>query len=159
MSLIGSRIKPGRQVMTGPVDIAIISFPGNRFNGDVVPSLKALVDEGTVRILDLVFVNKDAQGNVQSIEINDEAAYGALGFHDIDGELDDLLTLEDIATAAEMLERNSSAALIVWENTWAERFARAVRDSHGELVAYERIPAKVVLEAVEYHKLLTEKVK
>ena len=145
--------------MTGPVDLAIISFPGNKFNGDVVPALKALVDEGTVRILDLVFVNKDADGNVQSIEINDDAAYGALGFDDIDGEIDDLLTLDDIATAAEMLDRNSSAALLVWENTWAERFARAVRDSKGQLVAFERIPAAVVLEAVEYHKQLTEKVK
>lgn len=145
--------------MTGPVDIAIISFPGNKFNGDVVPALKALVDEGTVRILDLVFVNKDADGNVQSIEINDDAAYGALGFDDIDGEIDDLLTLEDIASAAEMLDRNSSAALLVWENTWAERFAKAVRDSKGQLVAFERVPATVVLEAVEYHKQLTEKVK
>jgi uncharacterized membrane protein len=145
--------------MTGPVDLAIIAFPGNKFNGDVVPALKALVDEGTVRILDLVFVNKDADGNVQSIEINDDAAYGALGFDDIDGEIDDLLTVEDIASAAELLERNSSAALLVWENTWAERFAKAVRDSKGHLVAFERIPAAVVLEAVEYHKQLTEKVK
>jgi hypothetical protein len=145
--------------MTGPVDIAIISFPGNKFNGDVVPALKALVDDGTVRILDLVFVNKDADGNVQSIEINDDAAYGALGFDDIEGEIEDLLTLEDIASAAEMLDRNSSAALLVWENTWAERFAKAVRDSKGHLVAFERIPATVVLEAVEYHKQLTEKVK
>lgn len=145
--------------MTGPVDMAIISFPGNKFNGDVVPALKSLVDEGTVRILDLVFVNKDAEGNVHSIEINDDAAYGALGFDDIDGEIEDLLTLEDIATAAEMLDRDSSAALLVWENTWAERFARAVRDSKGQLVAFERIPAAVVLEAVEYHKQLTEKVK
>jgi hypothetical protein len=112
-----------------------------------------------VRILDLVFVNKDADGNVQSIEINDENAYGALGFDNIDGELDDLLTIEDIATAAELLDRNSSAALLVWENTWAERFSKAVRDSHGELVAYERIPAKVVLEAVEYHKLIAAEAK
>lgn len=145
--------------MTGPVDIAVISFPGNKFNGDVVPALKALVDEGTVRILDLVFVNKDDEGNIQTIEINDQDAYGALGFDDIDGELDDLLTTEDIVTAAGWLENNSSAALLVWENTWAERFARAVRDSHGELVAYERVPAKVVLEAVEYHKLAAEQVK
>ena len=145
--------------MTGPVDIAVISFPGNKFNGDVVPALKALVDEGTVRVLDLVFVNKDADGNIQSIEIGDEEAYGALGFDDIDGELDELLTIEDIAEASKWLDNNSSAALIVWENTWAERFARAVRESHGELVAYERIPARVVLEAVEFHKLAAEQVK
>ena len=142
--------------MTGPVDIAVISFPGNKFNGEVVPALKTLVDEGTVRILDLVFVNKDAAGNIQTIELNDQEAYGALGFDDIDGEIDDLLTTEDIVTAAGWLDNNSSAALLVWENTWAERFAKAVRDSHGELVAYERIPARVVLEAVEYHKLAAE---
>ena len=145
--------------MTGPVDIAVISFPGNQFNGDVVPALKALVDEGTVRILDLVFVNKDVEGNIESVELTDQGAYGALGFDAIDGELDDLLTMEDIATAGAWLDNNSSAALIVWENTWAERFARAVRESHGELVAYERIPARVVLEAAEYHKLAAEQVK
>ena len=145
--------------MAGPVDIAVISFPGNKFNGDVVPALRALVDAGTVRILDLVFVNKDAQGNVQSIEINDDTAYGALGFDDIDDELDDLLTEEDIATAAALLNNNSSAALIVWENTWAERFAQAVRDSKGQLVAFERIPAAAIQETVEYHKQLAEQVK
>lgn len=145
--------------MTGPVDIAVISFPGNKFNGDVVPALKALVDEGTVRILDLVFVNKDAEGNIESIELTDQGAYGALGFDEIDGELDDLLTTEDILTAGSWLENNSSAALLVWENTWAERFSRAVRDSHGELVAYERVPAKVVLEAVEFHKLIAAEAK
>jgi hypothetical protein len=145
--------------MTGPVDIAIISFPGNKFNGDVVPSLKALVDEGTVRILDLVFVNKDEEGNVESIEINDTEAYGALGFDDIDEEIDDLLTVEDIARAAELLDRNSSAALLVWENTWAERFSKAVRDSNGHLVAYERIPSAAIQATLEYHKQLTEKVK
>ena len=145
--------------MTGPVDIAVISFPGNKFNGDVVPALRDLVDNGTVRILDLVFVNKDDEGHIQTIEINDQEAYGALGFDDIEGELDDLLTTEDIVTAAGWLDNNSSAALLVWENTWAERFAKAVRDSHGELVAYERIPASAIKATLEYHRLAAEQAK
>jgi Family of unknown function (DUF6325) len=122
----------------GPVDLVLLRFPGNQFTGEIAPALGDLVSAGTVRILDLVFVTKDADGNVAGVELADLGDAGA-AFEDIDGEVSGLLTSEDIDAAGEELEANSSAALLMFENTWAGRFVDAVLAANGELVAYERI--------------------
>ena len=122
----------------GPVDLVLLRFPGNQFTGEIAPALGDLVSSGTVRILDLVFITKDADGNVAGVELADLGEAGA-AFEDIDGEVSELLTDEDIEAAGEELEPNSSAALLMFENTWAGRFVDAVRAANGEVVAYERI--------------------
>ena len=114
------------------------SFPGNQFTGEIAPALGDLVSSGTVRILDLVFITKDADGNVAGVELADLGEAGA-AFESIDGEVSELLTDEDIEAAGEELEPNSSAALLMFENTWAGRFVDAVRGANGQVVAYERI--------------------
>jgi uncharacterized membrane protein len=134
----------------GPVEYAVIAFPGNRFNGDVVPALSELVDNDTIHIIDLVFVYKDADGALTVGEIEElDAELGAL-FAELEGEVDDLLNEEDLHELAALLPPNSSAAVIVWENLWAERFAAAVRGSGGQLVDSGRIPHEVVVGALEY---------
>ena len=129
-----------------PVEFLVISFPGNRFNGKVAPALADLVERGTVRILDLVFIKKDADGTFTAIEFDDleEAA----GIADIDGEAGGLLNEEDIEIAAETLAADSSALFILFEDLWAAEFARAVLDSGGELVVGERVPHAVVEAAL-----------
>jgi uncharacterized membrane protein len=124
--------------ITGPVDLLLLRFPGNQFTGEIAPALGELVSNGTVRILDLVFITKDADGNVAGVELADLGDVGA-AFESIDGEVSELLTDEDIAAAGEELEPNSSAALLMFENSWAGRFVNAVRAANGEVVAYERI--------------------
>jgi hypothetical protein len=122
----------------GPVDLVLFRFPGNQFTGEIAPALGDLVSSGTVRILDLVFITKDADGNVAGVELAELGEAGA-AFEDIDGEVNELLTDEDIEAAGEELEPNSSAALLMFENSWAGRFVDAVRAANGEVVAYERI--------------------
>jgi uncharacterized membrane protein len=124
--------------ITGPVDLVLLRFPGNQFTGEIAPALGELVSNGIVRILDLVFIIKDADGNVAGVELADLGDVGA-AFESIDGEVSELLTDEDIAAAGEELEPNSSAALLMFENSWAGRFVNAVRAANGEVVAYERI--------------------
>ena len=124
--------------ITGPVDLVLLRFPGNQFTGEIAPALGELVSNGTVRILDLVFIMKDADGNVAGVELADLGDVGA-AFESIDGEVSELLTDEDIEAAGEELEPNSSAALLMFENSWAGRFVNAVRAANGEVVAYERI--------------------
>jgi uncharacterized membrane protein len=131
--------------ITGPVDLVLLGFPGNKFTGDVAPALAELVSSGTVRILDLVFITKDADGNVAGLELS-ELDDVAPGFDDVEGEVSGLLTDEDIEAAGEELEPNSSAALLMFENTWAAKFVSAVRAADGELVAYERIPSDALQE-------------
>ena len=132
----------------GPVDFALVAFPGNRFKGEIVPALKELVDNGTIRILDLVFVEKDDDGSVLVLELSevDDATLGA--FDDLDGEGSELLSDGDLELAAESLEPGSSALLVVWENTWASRLVHALRSADFRLLAHERIPADAVASAM-----------
>ena len=134
----------------GPVEYAVIAFPGNRFNGDVVPALSELVEREIVHILDLVFVHKDEDGRLTVGEIEGlDAELGAV-FADLEGDVDALLNEDDLADVAALLSDNSSAAVIIWENLWAARFAAAVRDSGGWLVDSGRIPHDVVAAAMDY---------
>ncbi len=128
----------------GPVEYMLIAFPGNKFNGQIVPALKELVASGTVHIIDLLFIKKDADGNMLTVELSTLDPDEALPFDDLDGEVSDLLSMEDIELAAAELPPNSSAGLIVWENTWAARFADAVRSANGQVIANERIPHAVI---------------
>jgi len=108
------------------------------------------VDSGTVHIIDLVFVHKDADGILTIGELEQlDAELGAV-FAELEGDIDGLLSEEDLSDISALLSDNSSAAVIVWENLWAERFAAAVRASGGQLVDSGRIPHEVALAAMEY---------
>ena len=126
----------------GPVEYVVIEFPGNRFNGEVAPALARLVEGGTVRIIDLVFVVKDADGNVSSFEYDElEEAAELAG---IEGEADGMLSDEDVLAIADDLSLDSSALLILFEDLWALEFGQAVVASGGELVAGGRIPRSLI---------------
>ncbi len=131
---------------TGPVEYIIVGFPGNKFNGEIAPELIALVESGTVKVLDLIFIGKDADGNVVSFEIEDLEGFEA--FADLDADVGGLISPEDIEYAAAQLEPNSSAALLLWEDVWAAPFARAVRDSGGVLLDGARIPYELIEAAM-----------
>jgi hypothetical protein len=126
----------------GPVEYIIVGFPGNKFSGEVAPELVALVESGTIRVLDLIFIGKDADGSVVAFEIDELDAIA--GFGALDGEVGGLISQEDIEYAAATLEPNSSAALLIWEDVWAARFAEAVRNSNGVLLEGARIPYELI---------------
>ena len=131
----------------GPVEYLILGFPDNKFTGQIVPELAKLIDSGLVRILDLTFISKDAAGGVEVIQhdvVEELAAFAGL-----DGEVGGILTDEDITYAALSLEPNSSAALLVWEDTWAGPFAAAVREANGVIIEGARIPREIIEQAVD----------
>ena len=134
------------RAQAGPVDVIMLRFPGNQFNGGIAPALRDLVEKGTVRVLDLLFVYKDADGTVGSIEV------GGLGpvmepFIDINGELEGgLLDAEDVEEVGKELESDSSIAVLAIENLWAVPFIAAVRSAGGELIDQARVPSAVVDE-------------
>jgi uncharacterized membrane protein len=132
----------------GPVEYIVIGFPGNRFKGEIVPAVAELVDNDVVRIIDVAFVKKDADGNVTTFEYDTLDDVLAYGFADVDGEAGGVLNDEDLELAAETLEPDSSAALIVWEHRWAARVAQAIRDAGGRIIAGERIPDEIVEQAL-----------
>jgi hypothetical protein len=130
----------------GPVEYLIVGFPGNQFNGEIAPALDDLVSSGTVRILDLVFIAKDADGNHVAVEYDEHDGLQAFG--DLDGHVGGLISHDDIEYAAEALEPNSSAALLIWEDTWAKPFASALRDSGAVLIEAARIPHDLIEPAL-----------
>ena len=130
----------------GPVEYIAIAFPGNKFSGQIAPAIKELQDTGTIRVLDLVIISKDGEGNVAAVELSEaspeeQAALAVLG---IEGR--NLLGQEDFEDIGAALDPNSTAALMIWENVWAARFAKSLRDADGILIANGRIPVALVEE-------------
>jgi hypothetical protein len=133
----------------GPVDWLVVEFPGSRFKGEIAPALDELVEAGTIRVLDLVLIKKAEDGSIDLFEINDLDETELGGIVAYETELAMLLGAEDVEAVAAAVEPGSSAALLVWENTWAAPFASAVRRAGGQLVANGRIPVQAILAAIE----------
>jgi hypothetical protein len=134
----------------GPVDYAVFAFPGNQFRGEIAPALADLVEAGTIRIIDLAFVGKNPDGDVVAFELTDIDPDVRAGLENLGVEVNGLLNEDDILTAAEALEPNSSAALLVWENVWARQVKQAIMNAGGELLEFQRIPHEVVKAAREW---------
>ena len=133
----------------GPVDYIVVEFPGNKMTGEGLPILLDLHDRGIIRILDLAFVTKDAAGVVDALAIADFDGDGALDLALFTGFSSGLLDDDDISEAASVLEPNSSAGILVFENSWAAPFVGALRRGGAELVASGRIQAGDLIAAVE----------
>ena len=135
----------------GPVEYMVVAFPGNKFNGEVLPAIAEQVEKGTIRIIDLAFVSKDADGNVTALEVSDLDSDIGQALHALLGdEKGGLINDEDIMAVAEEMEPNFSAGLLVWEDVWATKIKNAIIDSGGELWDLERIPYQVVDAAIEW---------
>jgi uncharacterized membrane protein len=134
----------------GPVEYMVIAFPGNKFKGEIAPALRELVDNGTIRIIDLAFVGKDADGNVLGFELEDAGSEVGAAFSAIKHERNGLLNEDDVREVGEALDLNSSAALLVWEDVWATKVRDAIVDAGGQLVTIQRVPYEVVEAAVAY---------
>lgn len=132
----------------GPVEYLIVEFPGNQFKGEIVPALADLIDSGTIRLIDAVFISKDSDGNVVWDEYDAGEEGDGFGFAALDGEAG-LLNEEDVVLAAEGLALNSTAVLLVWEDVWATPFAVAVRNAGGQIVDGARLPHELVQAAVD----------
>ncbi len=132
----------------GPIDYVLVEWTGQQPTGEAMPHLIDLVDRGLIRILDLAFITKAEDGSVAGLEIADLGDAGA-EFALFEGASSGLLSDDDVSEAGNALEPGTSAALLIYENSWAAPFAAAVRRSGGQLVASGRIPVQDVLAALE----------
>ena len=133
----------------GPVDYLIVAFPGNQFRGEIAPALAELVDNGTIRIIDLAFVGKNAAGEVVAFELLDLEPDVKKKFDELGVEVSGLFNEDDLMSAGEELEPDTSAALLVWENLWARKVADSIRNAGGVVLDFERLPHEVVQAARE----------
>ena len=134
----------------GPVDIVVIAYPaGAPMTGDAVPMLLDLVDRGIIRVLDVMFVIKDADGTYSGFEATGLDDKNVGDFSAFEGASSGLLGDDDVATAAEGIEPGSAAALLIYENRWAAPFAAAVRRNGGRLVDFQRIPMQELIASLD----------
>jgi Family of unknown function (DUF6325) len=135
----------------GPVDYLVVGFPADKadFSGAMADELKKLMGSGTIRVLDLVMVTKDEDGTVAAAELRDrdDSEVGELRSLEADSAL--VLAMEDVERVGSDLEPGSTAAVLVWENTWAAPLASAIRHSGGELITAGRIPTQALIAAAE----------
>ena len=133
----------------GPVDYLVVEFPGSKFKGEILPELLGLVERGIVRVLDLVLIKKTEDGSYEAFEFDDLESDALSELRHLEAGLAEILSADDVASAAEALELGSTAGLLVYEDLWAAPFASAVRRAGGQLVASGRIPVQALLAALE----------
>lgn len=131
----------------GPCDLIVVKFPGNKFRGEIAPAISRLVEKGTIKIIDILFAIKDEKGDLVILELKDLDGDGVADIAAV-VEVDGAIGPEDVDLAADGLEPNSSALLLLFENTWAAEVTQAMRDAEGELLFMERIPAAIVEKAL-----------
>jgi hypothetical protein len=133
----------------GPVDYVIVEFPAGQanFTGEMAAELVALVDAGTIRVIDIMILTKNEDGTVDAMELSDVPDLGPLV--GIEAELAELLAEDDIVHLAAAMDPGSVAGVLIWENLWAAPFASAARRSGGQLIADGRIPIQAIIASIE----------
>ena len=139
----------------GPVDFVVVEFPAgaSNFTGEMAKELLALVDAGTIRLIDILILVKNDDGSVDAMELSDVPELGDLAA--VEAELAELLAEEDVVNLAAAMDPGSVAGVIVYENLWAAPFAAAARRSGGQLIANGRIPIQAIIASLEADDALT----
>jgi hypothetical protein len=134
----------------GPIDVVVIGYPaGAPMTGEAIPILVDLVDRGIVRVLDALFVRKEADGTFSGFDLADLDEQTAGDLIVFAGATSGLLDDDDVATAAAEIEPGSAALMIVYENRWAAHFIAAVRRNGGELIGHERVGVQQMIDALD----------
>ena len=133
----------------GPVDYLVVEFPAgaSNFTGEMAKELLALVDSGTIRVIDILILAKKEAGSVEAMELSDIEDLGPL--QAVEAELAELLAADDVEHLAAAMEPGSTAGVLIWENLWAAPFASAARRAGGQLIANGRIPIQAIIASIE----------
>jgi hypothetical protein len=133
----------------GPIDFIALEFKTDQLSGESLPALLELVQKKIIRVIDLVIIVKDQQGQYQVLEMEELAPNTLAIFDPLQVEISGIIQVEDIEIIAEEMEENTTAALLLFENLWAIEFGEAVTRASGRMVMYDRIPFEVVNEMLD----------
>jgi hypothetical protein len=138
----------------GPVDYAVVEFAAGQsnFTGELVTELVALVDAGTIRIIDILILTKNADGTIDAAELADVDELGPL--QQIEAQLAELLAEDDVVHLAAAMDPGSTAGVLIWENLWAAGLASAARRAGGQMIANGRIPIQAIIASIQADEAL-----
>jgi hypothetical protein len=133
----------------GPVDYIVVEFPAgaSNFTGEMAKELLALIESGTIRVIDILILTKNEDGTVEPMEFSDVGELGEL--QAVEAQLAERLAEEDVVQLAAAMDPGSTAGVLIWENLWAAPFASAARRSGGQLIANGRIPIQAIIASIE----------
>jgi hypothetical protein len=132
----------------GPLEVLVIECPGDRLSSEIVLALTSAVDSGALRIIDVTFVRKDAQGRVTSYELAELEEHEFVAYDFVD-ETSGLLSVGDIGRIGTRVSPDCSAVLMVVEHVWTTQLAQAVLAANGRIMVHERVPAEVALASLD----------
>ena len=140
----------------GPVDYLVVEFPpgAQNFNGEMAAELVRLSDAGTIRVLDLLILQKAADGTIDAYEIDETDVVDEI--RALETHVSEILAADDVLNLAAAMEPGSVAGVLVWENTWAAPFASAARRAGGQLIATGRIPIQAIAASIEAEQAAEE---
>jgi hypothetical protein len=141
-------------ISVGPVDFFVLRFPGNHFRGEIVPAIQALVDAGTIRVIDILFAVREGEAEVRVLELAEIPSDVFARFDPVVAEVTGIMTPDDVQKLSVDMEPDSTMALLLFENTWARKVADAIEAADGEVVLFERIPRPVVQQLIEEREAL-----
>ncbi len=130
--------------MTAPLEYIMIGFPENSFRGEIADELGTLIDNGVIRLVDLVFIARGDDGSVLVLEVDENEQLSV--FAELEGSVGGVITPDDIDHAADAIAAGSSVLLMVWEDLWADPLARALERAGGEFIEGARIPKEIAHE-------------
>jgi len=133
----------------GPIDYFVIEFRTDQLTGESLPALLELVQKKIIRLIDLVIIQKDGEGEYQVLEMEELSPDVVAVFNPLEVEISGMIQIEDIELIAEAMENNTTAALFLIENLWAIKFGEAALRSGGRLMMFDRIPFEIVNEMME----------
>ena len=138
----------------GPVDYLVVEFPAGKsnFTGEMARELVALVEAGTIRVIDVLILVKGEDGSVEAVELSDIEELGEL--RALEAQLAELLAADDVAHLAAAMDPGSTAGVLIYENLWAAPFASAARRAGGQLIANGRIPIQAIIASIEADEAL-----
>jgi Family of unknown function (DUF6325) len=133
----------------GPIDYIVVEFPAgaSNFTGEMADALIALVEAGTIRVIDVLILTKNEDGTVDATELSEIEQLGPL--QTVEAQLAELLAADDVEHLAAAMDPGSTAGVLIWENLWAAPFAAAARRSGGQLIATGRIPIQAIIASIE----------
>ncbi len=132
----------------GPIDFLVLEFQTEKLKGEIIPEILELIENKTIKVIDLVLIQKDQDGNHAVVELQELDSETLAIYNPLNAEVSGLIQVEDIDAIAEKMDNNTTAAAFLFENLWAIKFKDAVLRADGKLLEQVRLRHEDVEEAL-----------